>query len=241
MKHVLRRSLCTTVSMLVSVSVLASMSVMAADAELTTPQQKAGYSIGANIGSNMVGQGFAADLDVAAMIAGLQDSMAGGELKMTQADMEAAIQAFTALQQEKVNAQMAAEAQAGVDFLAQNAQQPGVTTTDSGLQYQVVTEAADAGAASPKETDTVSVHYTGTLIDGTVFDSSVERNEPATFPLNGVIPGWTEGLQLMKVGSKYRFFVPSSLAYGEQGAPPVIPPNSALIFDVELLSIEAAQ
>lgn len=232
MKLVLRRSMFTTLSLLASMSVLAQ-------GELTTPEQKAGYAIGVNIGSNLVAQGLAADLDVAAIIAGLQESVAGTELKMTQADMEAAIQAFSTLQQEKANAQMAAQAQAGVDFLAQNKTQPGVMTTASGLQYSVTADAADAAAAMPKETDTVSVHYTGTLIDGTVFDSSVERNEPATFPLNGVIPGWTEGLQLMKVGSKYRFFIPSALAYGEAGAPPVIPPNSTLIFDVELLSIEA--
>ena len=117
----------------------------------------------------------------------------------------------------------------------------GVMTTESGLQYLVITEAPDANAPMPTATDTVSVHYTGTLIDGTVFDSSIERNEPVSFPLNGVIPGWTEGLQLMKVGSKYRFFIPSALAYGEQGAPPVIPPNSTLIFEIELLSIEAAE
>jgi FKBP-type peptidyl-prolyl cis-trans isomerase FklB len=232
MKHVLRRSLFTTFSLLASMSVLAQ-------GELTTPEQKAGYAIGVNIGSNLVAQGLSADLDLAAIIAGLQESVGGAELKMTQADMEAAIQAFSALQQEKANAQMAAQSQAGVDFLAQNGTKPGVMTTASGLQYSVVADAADASAAMPKETDTVSVHYTGTLIDGTVFDSSVERNEPATFPLNGVIPGWTEGLQLMKVGSKYRFVIPSALAYGEAGAPPVIPPNSTLIFDVELLSIEA--
>ncbi|MDY6982479.1 MAG: FKBP-type peptidyl-prolyl cis-trans isomerase [Pseudomonadota bacterium] len=237
MKHAVRRSLCTTLS-LVSMSV--SMSVLA-QAELTTPEQKAGYSIGANIGSNLLGQGLAADLDVESIISGLRDSIGGGDLKMTVPEMEAAIQAFTTLQQEKMNAELAAQAQAGRDFLAQNGTQSGVTTTDSGLQYTVVEEASDASAATPKATDTVSVHYTGTLIDGTVFDSSVERNEPATFPLNGVIPGWTEGLQLMKVGSKYRFFIPSELAYGEQGAPPVIPPNSTLIFDVELLSIEGAQ
>lgn len=231
MKHAVRRSLCTTLSLFVSMSVLAQ-------AELTTPEQKAGYSIGANIGSNLLGQGLAEDLDVDAIVAGLRDSIAGGDLKMTIPEMEAAIQAFTVLQQEKMNAELAAQAQAGRDFLAQNASQPGVTTTASGLQYSVLNEAPSANAATPKETDTVSVHYTGTLIDGTVFDSSVERNEPATFPLNGVIPGWTEGLQLMKVGAKYRFFIPSELAYGEQGAPPVIPPNSPLIFDVELLSIE---
>jgi FKBP-type peptidyl-prolyl cis-trans isomerase FklB len=232
MKHVLRRSAFTTLTLLASMSVLAQ-------GELTTPEQKAGYAIGVNIGSNLVSNDLVGDLDLAAIIAGLQESVAGGELKMTTADMEAAMQAFTTRQQEKMNAQMAAQAQAGIDFLEQNGTKAGVTTTTSGLQYSVVTAAADAGAAMPKATDTVSVHYTGTLIDGTVFDSSVERNEPATFPLNGVIPGWTEGLQLMKVGSKYRFFIPSALAYGEAGAPPVIPPNSTLIFDVELLSIEA--
>jgi FKBP-type peptidyl-prolyl cis-trans isomerase FklB len=235
MKHAVRRSLCTTLSLGIAMSV--SMSVFA-QSELTTPEQKAGYSIGANIGSNLAGQGLAEDLDVDAIISGLRDSIAGGDLKMTIPEMEAAIQAFTVLQQEKMNAELVAQAQAGRDFLEQNGKQAGVTTTASGLQYSVLNNAPSSSAATPKETDTVSVHYTGTLIDGTVFDSSVERNEPATFPLNGVIPGWTEGLQLMKVGAKYRFFIPSELAYGEQGAPPVIPPNSPLIFDVELLSIE---
>lgn len=233
MKHVLRRtaSVCATLSLLgLSVS---------AQAQLTTPEQQAGYALGVNIGSNLLGQGLAADLDVAAIVSGLQDSIAGGELKMTDAEMEAAIAAFGQLQQEKATAQMEAQAQAGRDFLTQNASQPGVTTTASGLQYSVVTPAADANAVAPVASDTVTVHYTGMLIDGTVFDSSVERNEPATFPLNGVIPGWTEGLQLMKVGSKYRFVIPSALAYGEQGAPPVIPPSATLIFDVELLSIGA--
>jgi FKBP-type peptidyl-prolyl cis-trans isomerase len=243
MKHTLRRgalrvalgraALGTTLALLASMPALAQT-------EFTTPEQKAGYSIGASIGGNLANQGLTSDIDVAALVAGLQDGISG-ELKMTPADMEAAIAAFSQVQQEKMNAELAAQAQAGRDFLAQNASQPGVTETASGLQYLVLTEAPDAGAASPKESDTVTVHYHGTLIDGTVFDSSVEQNMPATFPLNGVIPGWTEGLQLMKVGSKYRFFVPAELAYGEQGAPPVIAPSSALIFDVELLSIDAPQ
>ncbi len=234
MKQVLRRgSLCTALALLVSMPVLAQT-------ELTTPEQKAGYSIGASIGGNLANQGLVADIDVAALLTGIQDGI-GGEMKMTPEEMEAAIAAFSAIQQEKMNAELAAQSQAGRDFLTTNASAPGVTTTASGLQYMVVAEAPDANAAMPAETDTVSVHYTGTLTDGTVFDSSVERNEPATFPLNGVIPGWTEGLQLMKVGSKYRFFIPSELAYGEAGAPPVIQPNSTLIFDVELLSIDAAQ
>jgi FKBP-type peptidyl-prolyl cis-trans isomerase len=123
---------------------------------------------------------------------------------------------------------------AGEAFLAANAKKEGVKTTASGLQYKVIK--AGTGA-SPKPTDIVKVHYTGTLVDGTVFDSSVQRGEPATFPVNGVIPGWTEALQLMKVGDKWQLVIPSKLAYGEQG-PRAIGPNSTLIFDVELLGIE---
>ncbi|MCA1950988.1 MAG: FKBP-type peptidyl-prolyl cis-trans isomerase, partial [Treponema sp.] len=120
-------------------------------------------------------------------------------------------------------------------FLEDNGKKPGVKTTASGLQYEVISEGT---GAKPQASDTVKVHYTGTLIDGTKFDSSVDRGEPAVFPLDQVIPGWTEAIQLMSVGSKYKFFIPSSLAYGESGAGNVIPPNSALIFEVELIGIE---
>lgn len=120
------------------------------------------------------------------------------------------------------------------DFLAKNGKKAGIVTTASGLQYQVVTEGT---GAAPRATDTVKVHYVGTLLDGTEFDSSIKRGEPAEFPLEGVIPGWTEGIQLMKVGGKSKFFVPSKLAYGEQGAGGIIGPNATLIFDVELLEI----
>jgi FKBP-type peptidyl-prolyl cis-trans isomerase len=123
---------------------------------------------------------------------------------------------------------------AGQTFLARNAQEPGVMTTASGLQYKVITEGS---GAQPTATDTVTVHYRGTLIDGTEFDSSYSRGEPISFPLNGVIPGWTEGLQLMTVGSKYILYIPSELGYGAQGAGAAIPPNSTLIFEVELLGI----
>lgn len=123
---------------------------------------------------------------------------------------------------------------AGQAFLAQNAQEPGVMTTASGLQYKVITEGS---GARPTATDTVTVHYRGTLIDGTEFDSSYSRGEPISFPLNGVIAGWTEGLQLMTVGSKYMLYIPSELGYGAQGAGAAIPPNSTLIFEVELLAI----
>ncbi len=124
---------------------------------------------------------------------------------------------------------------AGKEFLLENAKRDGVVTTASGLQYEVL---AQGSGASPKATDEVTVHYHGTLTDGRVFDSSVERGQPATFPVNGVIPGWIEALQLMNVGSKYKLFIPSDLAYGERGAGQMIGPNSTLIFEVELISIK---
>jgi FKBP-type peptidyl-prolyl cis-trans isomerase FklB len=132
------------------------------------------------------------------------------------------------------NANPAENKAAGEKFLAENAQNAGVTTTASGLQYQVFNEGT---GATPKATDNVTVHYKGTTIDGKEFDSSYGRGAPATFPLNRVIAGWTEGLQLMKEGAKYRFFIPSNLAYGERGAGRDIGPNSALIFDVELIKV----
>ncbi len=125
---------------------------------------------------------------------------------------------------------------AGIAFLAANAKKPNILTTNSGLQYEVLV--AGTGTNSPSATDNVTVHYKGTTIDGKEFDSSYSRGEPATFPLNGVIPGWTEGVQLMKEGAKYRFYIPSELAYGERGAGRTIGPNSALIFDVELIKIQ---
>lgn len=125
---------------------------------------------------------------------------------------------------------------AGAKFLAENAKKPNIVTTASGLQYEILT--AGKGTKSPAATDNVTVHYRGTLLDGEEFDSSYSRGEPATFPLNRVIPGWTEGVQLMKEGAKYRFYIPSNLAYGEHGAGRAIGPNSALIFDVELIKIE---
>lgn len=209
---------------------------LAAQTELSSPEQKAGYSIGVNIGGTLAGQGLAEDLDIAALLQGVQDGISG-ELQLSQEELIAAIEEFSALQQAKAQAEMTQMAQAGRDFLAQNSSQEGVTTTASGLQYQVISNGTDANAPSPSASDTVTVHYHGTFIDGTVFDSSVDGGEPISFPLNGVIPGWTEGVQLMQVGDKYRFFVPSELAYGEAGAGP-IPPNSTLIFEVELLGIE---
>jgi FKBP-type peptidyl-prolyl cis-trans isomerase len=212
--------------------------VQAQDGALATPEQRQGYSVGANIGGGLVQQGVAQDLDLAALVQGIEDAFAGGELKMTPDEMRTAIETLQAQLQAQAQALAEAQAAASRDFLAKNATAEGVKTTDSGLQYLVLTEGADGDAVKPKETDTVTVHYHGTLTDGSVFDSSVERGQPATFTLNEVIAGWTEGVQLMKVGDKYRFFIPSELGYGANGAGP-IPPDSTLIFDVELLEVEA--
>jgi FKBP-type peptidyl-prolyl cis-trans isomerase len=208
-----------------------------AQTALDTTEQKAGYSIGANIGFNLASQGLAQDLDLEALLAGVRDGV-NGELKLTEEEIMAVLQEFSTAQQAKAQAAQDAMSQAGRDFLTENGTKDGVTTTASGLQYQTITAAADSAAAMPAATDTVQVHYHGTLVDGTVFDSSVDRGEPISFPLNGVIPGWTEGLQLMKVGDKMRFFIPPELGYGPNPVGP-IPGNSVLIFDVELLAIEA--
>jgi len=224
-KQLRTRSLALAVSVLFCVPVLA---------QIDTDQKRAGYGMGVNIGSTLAGQGLLQDLDLEAMIMGIRDSISG-ELQISEEEIMGALQALQLKKQAEAEVAVAAQSQAGRDFLVQNSSRAGVSSTASGLQYEVITKGA--GGAMPKETDTVNVHYHGTLIDGTVFDSSVERNEPISFPLNGVIPGWTEGLQLMSVGDKYRFFIPSDLAYGDSGAGP-IPPNSTLIFEVELLGIE---
>lgn len=233
MKNALTKSVRSVMPLIVGS--LFVLPVLAQD--LSSAEQRAGYSIGVNIGANLAGQGLMEDLDMAALVMGIQDAVSG-ELKLEESELMAAIQEFSMLQQQKVQQAIEAFAQQGRDFLASNATQPGIMTTASGLQYQVVTSAGDSSSPMPSESDTVSVHYEGTLIDGTVFDSSIQRGEPATFPLNGVIPGWTEGLQLMKVGDKFRLFVPSDLAYGPSGAGDAIPPNAVLIFDVELLEIQ---
>ena len=190
----------------------------------TTENQKLGYAIGQDIGRNVAMYKDLIDIDV--FFASIKDAFADKDSKMTPAEMSAVFM--------ELPKRMAEEnKKKGEAFLAENKKKEGVKTTESGLQYEVV-KAAEG--AKPKASDSVTVHYTGTLIDGTVFDSSVERGTPTTFPLNGVIPGWTEGLQLMNVGSKFRFAIPSNLAYGERG-PQKIGPNSTLIFDVELISI----
>lgn len=223
-------------------STLAASAALAQDKlDLTGDKARASYAIGADIGKSMKRQNL--DLDSKALAAGVVDTFAD-KLALTEAELEKALNDFkTSLFQKRQTEAAAAggvNAKKGAEYLAANGKKEGVKTTASGLQYKVVKAGPDGGK-SPKATDTVKVHYHGTLIDGTVFDSSVQRGEPISFPLNGVIPGWTEGVQLMKVGDKFEFTIPSNLAYGEQGAGGTIGPNSTLVFQVELLGIEAGK
>ncbi len=203
--------------------------------DLNDPKQKLSYAIGTGIGANFKKQGV--DIDPDALLAGIKDAMAG-KLAMTEAEIGATLNAartdLLAKQQAKQQADAGVNTTAGEAFLAANAKKEGVTTTASGLQYRVIKPGT---GRTPKPKDTVKVHYEGTLIDGTVFDSSIKRGEPATFPVNGVIAGWTEALLLMKEGAKYQLVIPPNLAYGVAGQGP-IGPNSVLIFDVELIGIE---
>jgi FKBP-type peptidyl-prolyl cis-trans isomerase len=171
-------------------------------------------------------------VDAQSFLAGLQDALNGKPLKYTDDQAQAAVQAAVQAVSEKKSADNLA---AGNAFLEGNKKKTGVKVTDSGLQYEVITQGS---GPKPKADDTVKVNYEGKLLNGNVFDSSIQRGEPVTFQIDSVIPGWTEALQLMPVGSKYRLFVPSALAYGDKGAGNVIEPNSVLVFEVELISIE---
>lgn len=198
---------------------------------------KLSYALGIGIGSQLAGMG-AKGLNIDDFAQAVKDVISGTPLKVNNAEAQSLVQAFFQEQEEKQRA-AAAEAgkvakAAGESFLAENAKKEGVVVLPSGLQYQVLKE---GNGKKPSATDQVKCHYEGTLIDGTIFDSSYQRNEPATFGLNQVIAGWTEGVQLMSEGAKYRFFIPYHLAYGERGAGAQIPPFAALVFDVELLKV----
>jgi FKBP-type peptidyl-prolyl cis-trans isomerase len=197
----------------------------AADGVLKDVKSKVSYGFGLQIGKNFKKQGVELDTDL--IVKGMKDGFAEAKPLLTDAEID---QAMIAFRQEME----ASRKKVNDDFMAANAKKEGIKTTASGLQYKVITEGA---GTSPKPTDDVTVHYEGKLLDGTVFDSSYKRNQPASFKLNGVIPGWTEGLQLMKSGGKYEFYIPSKLAYGEQGRPPQIPPDSPLVLTVELLAV----
>ena len=199
---------------------------------------KVSYALGLVIGRQLSQMG-AQTLNIDDFAQAIKDVLQGNDPSITDAEAQELVNNFFAEQEAKQReaaAERFKEVKAtGEQFLADNAKKDGVVTLASGLQYTVLTEGS---GRSPKATDTVKCHYEGTLTDGTVFDSSYRRGEPAEFPLNGVIAGWTEGLQLMKEGAKYRFFIPYTLAYGERGAGQSIPPFSTLVFDVELIEVK---
>src|SRR5438552_8694076 len=199
---------------------------------LKDQKDKFSYSIGVNIGSNLSKQIIPVTPD--AITAGIKDAIAG-KPQLTPDQIKEVMATFEKDMEQKQKAAGEKNASEGTKFLDENKKKDGVKTTASGLQYKVI---KDGAGAQPKATDTVTVNYRGTLINGTEFDSSYKRGQPATFPLNGVIKGWTEGVQLMKVGSKYQFFIPPNLAYGERSVGPDIAPNSMLIFEVELLGVK---
>lgn len=192
--------------------------------------EKISYALGLSLGNNLLNSGIK-ELDFAKLAKGIQDVMEQNKPEISYQEAQQLINEFFETLQAKANESIIAE---GKSFLIENAKRPEVVTLESGLQYEVMTEGI---GTLPKASDTVKVHYHGTLIDGKVFDSSVSRGEPATFGVTQVISGWVEALQLMPVGSKWKLFIPSDLAYGAQGAGQAIAPHSALIFEVELLEI----
>jgi FKBP-type peptidyl-prolyl cis-trans isomerase len=209
----------------------------AAPLALKTSKDKFSYALGMRMGANLKKQ--EVPVDPAILSRGLRDALGGGKTLMTEQEAQAALSDvqndLRKKQQEKMQAEGAANKKDGDAFLAANKGKDGVVTTPSGLQYKILKEGT---GPKPAATDSVVCNYKGTLINGTEFDSSYKRGQPATFPVSGVIKGWTEALQLMPVGSKWQLFIPSELAYGERGPGPEIGPNSTLIFEVELLSIQ---
>ncbi len=199
---------------------------------------KLSYALGLGIGQQLVQMGAAADMNIDDFAQSIKDVITGSELKVSHREAQQIVQDYFAKQEAKMNAERAEKGKAareeGEKYLAENAKKGNVVTLPSGLQYQVLRE---GNGKKPTAKDSVKCHYEGFLIDGTVFDSSVQRGEPAVFGLQQVIAGWTEGLQLMQEGAKYRFFIPYRLAYGEGGAGQMIPPYAALIFDVELIEV----
>ena len=192
---------------------------------------KVSSALGIGIGRQLADMG-ANDIVTEDFAAAMKDVLTGAQLQIDETEAQAMVQEYLQRKGEERLKNVKAEGEA---FLADNAKKEGIVTLPSGLQYQVLQE---GNGKSPKATDQVKCHYEGTLINGKVFDSSYRRGEPATFPLNGVIAGWTEGLQLMKEGAKYRFFIPFNLAYGTRGAGQDIPPYATLIFDVELIEVK---
>jgi len=211
---------------------LITTSVMA-DKTLKTNEDKIGYTIGVQMGKQLLMS--KEDVNVDALTLGIKDVFSNTKPKLTQGQMRQSMSLYQDNNQKKIVAMMKKVKAKGLKFLEENKKKKGVVTLKSGLQYKVLKKGS--GTVFPKATDTVKTHYHGTLIDGTVFDSSVERGQPVSFPVNRVIAGWTEALQKMKVGDKWQLVIPSDLAYGERGTPPKIGPGATLVFDVELLAI----
>lgn len=209
-----------------------------AEVKLEGIEQQVTYIVGYNMAKQAQANGLEFQKDV--MAAAIQDVLDGKDPRIAQEEQQQIMMSFQEQQQSKREEERKAAAEGNLKeaqaFLAENAKKEGVKVTESGLQYEVL-QAAPEGAASPTEEDVVKVHYHGTLVDGTVFDSSVERGQPVSFPVKGVIKGWVEALQLMKVGDKYKLYIPPELAYGEGGTSGKIGPNAALVFEVELLEI----
>jgi FKBP-type peptidyl-prolyl cis-trans isomerase FklB len=221
----------------VSLALLLSFCTTEEKIELKDDKAKESYSVGYQFGQNL--KKMETDLDAEILSAAIQDGLSGKESRLSDEEMRAAVAKLREKTVAAMHASIKEQAQKnlaeGEKFLAENKTKEGVKTTESGLQYKVIKEGE---GASPKAGDTVTVHYRGTFVDGSEFDSSYQRGQPATFPLTGVIPGWTEALLLMKKGSKWELYIPPELAYGQRGAGNHIPPNSTLIFEVELISFE---
>lgn len=204
------------------------------EAVLKTDKQKFSYTVGFQLGQNLKRQNL--DVDPKIVAQGIEGALSGTASKLTTDEMHASIQAYQKKEQEKTEALAKKNLEAGQAFLEANKKKAGVVMLPSGLQYKVITEGK---GKQPKATDTVVAQYRGTLINGTEFDSSYKRNQPATFPVNGVIKGWQEILPLMKEGSKWQVYIPADLAYGPRGARGAIGPNEVLIFDIDLLSVKS--
>ena len=201
--------------------------------QYNTTELRVSYGVGRQMGEQLASNPFDG-VDAAAVAQGVIDALTGKESQVARPELEEAFRIIGTKMQAKQAAQAGMQAKEGELFLAENAKKAGITITESGLQYEVITQGT---GAIPTATSKVKTHYHGTLIDGTVFDSSVTRGQPIDFPVNGVIAGWTEALQLMPVGSKWRLYIPHNLAYGERGAGASIAPFAALVFEVELLDI----
>ena len=229
MKHLL--------TVIISITFLFSVCHAQEKLELKDQKEKESYSLGYQFGHNVKAQGVDIDLDI--YTSGIKDALGGKEPQMSQEEIRSTIrglqQRLQAARQKELKEQAEKNVEEGKKFLAENQKKEGIKTLPSGLQYKVMTEGS---GKTPQATDTVTVNYRGTLIDGTEFDSSYKRGQPASFKVNGVIKGWTEALQLMKEGSKWQLFIPHDLAYGERGAGRTLPPGSTLIFEVELISVK---